>query len=313
MLAVFNADWRWLAWLPMIYFLSFVVWPRGFWRIAVGHMAIVAFWSEHWPRLGAHMIRHSPIYGDGSKRAGFYAVDGWRGLLDFLQNALQQNFFVVPAVVAAVLSPQDIVLERFLLGWIGSVYLAAILIHVVPTLRGIGLGRQYIKFAIVPTAILIGETATGAPWSIWVLAAGAAALTIVQYFFAARSLGRNAGEQSSQLSEQLSAVLQLLKTKREIRLLCLPTHLCDLIAYNARIPVYWGTHSDCFDRRLAAFFPVMQQHIADYVRDGGLTHLLLDTRYATPEELGLDHSEQIIAKGPYVLQRISLSKGEVQV
>ena len=303
-LAVVTADWRWLAWLPAIYLLSFVVWPRGFCRIVQGHFAIISFWNEHWPRLGAHMVRNSPIYGDGRRRAGFYAANELRGLVDFAQNVLQQNLFVIPAAGAVLLSSQLSDTERFLVGWIVSVYFGAALIHVIPQLRGIGLGRQYIKFAIVPTAILIAETAESAQSLLWVLTIGAAVLTGIQYAVAARSLRRHSGEQTGQVSDSLLAMLRLIKAESEIRLMCLPTHLCDLVAYQTRKPVYWGTHSDIFDDRLAAFFPVMRRGLEDYARDARLTHLLLDSRYASPSEFGLGPGSAVQISGHYELYSI---------
>lgn len=303
-LAVVAVDWRWLAWLPGLYLLSLAVWPRGFWRIVKGHAAIVAFWHRQWPLLGAHMVRHSPVYGDRRTRAGFYAVDGWRGFVDFSQNALQQNFFIIPVVAAMILSPQSTAFERFLLGWIVSVYLAATLIHVLPQLRGIGLGRQYIKFAIVPTAVLIAATASSASSWVWLLTAVAAALTAVLYLFTVRSLRRHSSEQTGQMSDPLTALLRRVQAQPGVRLMCLPTHLCDLVAYQTRVPVYWGTHSDCFDDRLAAFFPVMRRRLEEYARDDGLTHLLLDLRYVDAAELDLDPVDQVDASGSYALYRI---------
>jgi hypothetical protein len=309
-LAVFTGNWRWLLWLPGLYLLSLMVWPRGFWRLAKGHAAIVAFWHRQWPLLGAHMVLHSPVYGKLPSRAGFYAVDGWRGFVGFAQNALQQDLFVVPAVAAAVLSLEATAFERFLVGWIVSVYLAATLIHVLPQLRGIGLGRQYIKFAIVPTAVLIAATASSASLWVWLLTATAAALTVVQYLFTVRSLRRPLNEQTGQMSDPLTALLQWIKAEPEISLMCLPTHLCDLVAYQTRVPVYWGTHSDCFDDKLEAFFPVMRRRLDEYARDDGVTHLLLDTRYASSGELGLSPRDQVQVGGPYALYRIGARRDE---
>ncbi len=89
------------------------------------------------------------------------------------------------------------------------------------------------------------------------------------------------------------------------RIMCLPVYICDLVAYASRTPVYWGTHSHVFDARLERFFPVLRQPLEHYVSDGGLTHLLLDIRYATPQELGLPQEDRIDAAGNYALYRLS--------
>src|SRR3546814_18519453 len=77
-------------------------------------------------------------------------------------------------------------------------------------------------------------------------------------------------------------------------------------------PVYWGTHSDVFDDRLEAFFPVLRRPLATYA-DEGVTHLLLDTRYARPEELELQAGTATANAGPYVLYRLWSQIGRAHV
>jgi hypothetical protein len=69
------------------------------------------------------------------------------------------------------------------------------------------------------------------------------------------------------------------------------------------VPTYWGTHSHCFDEKLADFFPVLRRRIEDYVREDGLTHLLLDTVYASPQELSLVERNILERQGNYSLYR----------
>ena len=83
--------------------------------------------------------------------------------------------------------------------------------------------------------------------------------------------------------------------------MCLPAHLCDLVAYSGCVATYWGTHSEDFDERLAAFFPVLRRKIKDYAEDEGLTHLLIDQRYVTVDELGLSSGSVLNEAGNYVL------------
>jgi len=108
-------------------------------------------------------------------------------------------------------------------------------------------------------------------------------------------------------SPALDRLLDRLAGDAQARILALPVQLCDLVAFATRRPVYWGTHAQVFDARLEEFFPVLRRRLEDYAAEAGLTRLLLDTRYATPEELGLGPPDMIERAGDYMLCRIDKS------
>jgi len=304
MLTVLTGEWRWLGWLAGLYLASAIVWPRGFLRILQGHVAIVRFWHRYWPLLGAHAVRQSPIYGDGATRTDFYAPRNGSGVLAFAKEALHQNYFAVPALAIALLKAPLAPSDLFLLGWMVSTYAAAILIHHLPALRAIGLGRQYVKFGIVPSLLLLVLNADLASPALLLIAAAAAILEIRQYLLVARNMRTQGAGQVGRVSAELDRLLDLLRNAPGCRVMCLPTHLCDLVAYRARIPTYWGTHSHCFDEKLADFFPVLRKPLAEYARADGLTHLLLDRNYAAAAELGLDKESLVAQAGSYDLYAI---------
>lgn len=310
-----TGAWVWAVLLPGMYVAAFLVWPRGFRQVIRAHVAIVRFWHRNWPVLGAHAVRQSPIYGDGGvTRRDFYAAWPKGAPLQFAKETLHQNYFVVSVVAGiaewlllpAVGSHAHAGLVVILAAWILSVYAMAGLTHFVPLLRGLGLGRQYVKFALVPslclTAILLADQPGPA-----MLAATAVALLLAvrQYVLVARALRLSGGSQSTgQKSDELSQLLDQLRRDEAARILALPVYLCDLVAYETRRPVYWGTHGQCFDDRLERFFPVLRQPVADYVADGALTRLLLDTRYASAAELEVPDGDLIAEAGPYALYRL---------
>lgn len=308
-LALATGSWVWAALLPGMYLAAFLAWPRGFRRVIAGHVAIVRFWSRNWPLLGAHMVRQSPVYGDGTTRSDFYAAWPGGAPLRFARETLHQNYFLLPAAVALVtaiaaggLSPLDAMLAV----WIASVYAAAAAIHLIPALRGIGLGRQYLKFALLPSLLVSVEAAVLAPsWPLWAALSGAALLSLRQYALVARALrAPTAADATGLRSPALASLLERLAGDAEARILALPVQLCDFVAHATRRPVYWGTHAQVFDSRLEEFFPVLRRRLEDYAAEAGLTRLLLDTRYATPEELGLGASAAIDRAGDYMLCRI---------
>jgi hypothetical protein len=302
-LALFTWDWRWVAWLPALYLLAFSVWPRGFRRILHAHVVIVKFWHRHWPMLGAHAVRQSPIYGDGKTHTEFYRNDTLREAFSFLKETLHQNYFIVPVALQAMLIRSWTALDPFLLGWITSSYTAALLIHFVKPLRGIGMGRQYIKFCLLPSILFLALHGAefGALTSRVVLAA--LALEIRQYILIAKNLRRSEGGQVGRNSEELSSLINILQSE-SARVMCLPAHLCDLVAYTGRVATYWGTHSEYFDEKLAAFFPVLRRRIEDYAKDDNLTHLLIDRRYVTPKELHLDPRSVVMHQEPFQLFKL---------
>ncbi len=302
-LALGTGDWRWAALLPAIYLMALALWPRGFWCILQGHAAIVAFWNRNWPLLGAHMIRQSPIYGDGTTHTEVFARDDWHARFVFAKAVLHQNYFILPAVLLAALQPPSQGWPLVLALWTASVYLWGALIHLVRALRGIGLGLQYFKFALLPSLAYVALTAPAQGGvAVWATIALAAALTVRQYVLVA-GLQRAVVGAVGARGPEIEPLLARLAADPAARVLCFPVHLCDMVAFVTGRPTYWGTHSHCFDERLARFFPVLRRPLADYIADGGLTHLLLDTRYAAPEEIGCNPRTRI-GGGRYALFRL---------
>jgi hypothetical protein len=250
------------------------------------------------------MVRQSPVYGNGKTRTDYYSVDGWRGLIRLTKEALHQNYFVVPVFVAALMNPPSEPLGVFLLVWVGSVYVSAFLIHVVQPLRCIGLAGQYFKFAHLPTFLYLIASGPDFPVWIWVVVLLMVVLHVRQYYLVSRNLRKVFAAQSGRISTDLEAVLDRLRRNKGARVMCLPVHLCDLVAYLSRVPTYWGTHSHCFDEKLGDFFPVLRRRVEDYVREDGLTHLLLDTDYVLARELGLDEENPLAQQGQYVMFRM---------
>lgn len=304
-LAVWFKEPLWLLPLAAIYVLSFAIWPRGAWRVLRGHFIIVRFWHRNWNRLGAHMVRQSPVYGDGKTRTDFFADESSAAYIRFAKDTLHQNYFVVPVAVALITG--GLVFEgmvKVLIIWIASVYVWGVAIHCITAIRAIGLGRQYFKFALAPsliaTALAVSNTYDPI---VWFLVAGALFLTLRQYILIARGNHMAVKGGVGHHSADLDASLEHISKIADMRVVALPVQLCDLVAYRSRRPVYWGTHSDVFDDRLEAFFPVLRHPLSHYAADGA-THLLLDTRYAQPEELNLDAASCVSATGAFHIYRL---------
>ena len=304
MISIGMADIRWLMLLPIMYLVAALVWPRGFRQVLHGHVVIVRFWHRNWPLLGAHAVRQSPVYGR-EMEGGHFSAPAQSSVAGYLKQILHQNYFVLPALAMLLVPAPDPAFQTFLGLWVLSVYAAALLIHFVNALRGIGLGMQYVKFALLPsllaTSVTLGQ---GAPLWFQVLAAVALVLTVRQYWLIAKLL-RGESKATEPRTEAIEPLLLRLRGDQDARVLVLPYQLCDLVAYATRRPVYWGTHAQVFDERLEQFFPVLRKPLSHYAQDGNLNRLLLDTDYAEPASLGLTESDVIERAGCYALFRLS--------
>ncbi|MBS8273456.1 hypothetical protein DYI21_07645 [Thalassospira tepidiphila] len=305
--AIFCFDPFFVAVLISIYTVPFLIWPYGARRILLGHRNIVKFWGRNWSKLGAHIVRESRVYANGQESISFYDKKNEVSAVSFFKNAVHQNYFVFPFMLIASQAYHDNpYFYAFLLGWVASVYILASMVHFVRSLRCIGLGRQYFKFALFPTLLgcAFGISRDASALSI-ALTLIASFLTLRQYFLIVRGSRGNEKNVSGILADDgLKEILNFIAADTGACVMCFPVHLCDLVAYKTRQKVYWGTHSDVFDERLENFFPVLKHELCYYVKDG-VNRLLVDSRYVTPEELKMNGERLMQKSGAYFLYDVS--------
>ncbi len=308
-LSVVLREWQWLFLLGAIYLGSFAIWPSGFKRLIAAHTAIIRFWHHNWVNLGAHQVRQSSIYGDGITNTSFYQESWLKSCLSHLKDAAHQNYFILP-VLATVSSIALDKFQAFCLAWILTVYFIAFIIHFIPFLRGIGMGRQYFKFALIPSLILIfSSPITDYPFVIAAIVI-ALVLQLRQYIKILLNVYSNEDVKQSATSDtELNCLLDSVIGGAETCTMTIPVYLADFYAYKTLKPVYWGTHSDVFNSRLNNFFPILRLPLRKYLEDGA-THLLLDTRYAEPSELKLRESAMLIEHGPYQYYSLDINFGK---
>jgi len=307
-LTLVTGDWVYLFVLIGSYFGAFVIWPRGAYRVLRGHIIIIKFWHKNWKSLGAHLVKQSPIYGDGVTRNEYYSDDHLNTHILFIKGVIHQNYFafVVGALVLIEGINTSFSVMTLILTWIISVYLWGFSIHFLKPLRGIGLGQQYFKFAIIPSLLGISIfLSTGVSIISWVIIIIAFLLAIRQYLLILKNNRQTKiDEDSKHISKNFEVMLDELRNDETARIMCLPVHLCDQVAYEIRKPVYWGTHSDVFDDRLEQLFPLLKHDISYYAKDG-VNRILIDERYVTAKDLNLDTSGLVISYKPYSLYKIS--------
>ncbi|MDE5453014.1 hypothetical protein GWE18_09090 [Bradyrhizobium sp. CSA112] len=284
-LALVMGAWEWVAILVAGYALAGVVWPGFFMKIQRAHIDIVSFWARNWPLLGANPVRQSPLYGDGKTKTSYYDSAAVRSAPAFLKTVLQINIFAVFLPLGLVAPLQGVPFADFLWWWATGIYLWVGATHFVSRLRCLGLAQQYVKFGYAPVlgflAIYLQETA-----SIWIWFAAAACVAVQLRWYVLTALALRA-EPAIPHSDRLGELLQFIEAQPAPRIMVFPYHLADELAYRSKAQVLWGTHGYDFER-VEPFFPVLQFPLSSLVNAFGLSHVVLDTNFAAPEELHLD-------------------------
>lgn len=302
-LGILRAELAWPLLLLASYGLAALARPSLFIKVMRAHAEIIGFWHRNWPWLGAHALQQSPIYG--SPEQGGPRFHQGRGLaLAVLHSKrmLLDNPWVLCLVPAmgAQLSPREV----FLLQCLAAIYAWATLTLAVPWLRCVGDGTKYIKYAMPITLCVLAPALARNSWAAWALAVPIALWHARHWYLGLKSrLHRQSPV--GVFAPEIAPVLERIKETADARLLCLPTSLADAVAYKTHRPVLWGGHNYGLSR-LQGFFPVVTRPLESIIEEYRLTHLLLDTGYATLESLRLEIIEkETFASGPYRLYRLA--------
>lgn len=289
----------WALLLVGIYALALLVGRRLTLNILRAHADIVAFWYRNWRLLSAHPVRQSPVYGE-EQAAGFHGTKGRSATLH-LKRLLMGSPWLPAVALAACLQTDLGPTGRSLIAAIVGIHLWAALTLFVPPLRCLGEGTKYLKFS-APLCVAVGVTAT---WTadepaLWLLALLAMAWQLFQWGLVVRD-SRRADQSRGTLDPELAPVLARLREAQGARVLCLPSHLADTVAYHTRRQVLFGGHGYGF-RRLEPFFPVLRKTVEQFVAEHGLTHMLLHAGLTDINELRCASSFRLLlASGGYWL------------
>lgn len=310
-LALLQLEPAWLWPLLTSYVVALVIGRGLFIKILRAHFDIVAFWYRNWRCLGAHQVRQSPVYGDGKADTSIYAGGGLDLMIRNAKQLLHHNYFAIVVLLALpslqVFSP----FERFLMLWIFGTYVWASATLFLPQLRCLGYGIQYVKYAYLPSLMItVAILYRSANPVVWVVTGACIALTFRYYFVMITPLWKGDPGGTGLLTPDLAKLIEIIRSMSNARLLCVPPHLPDTVAYHTRKPVFWGTHGYGF-RMVEPFFPVIRKPIGDFVREYGLTHLLIDKRYATLRELHIATEEILEDSGAFALVSLNRNSGRI--
>ena len=282
------------------------------WKVLKAHYEIIWFWNQHWAELGAHQVYESPIYGRKApleyvpNRNRYHQPGFKRGLYQLLylltgNPALMGALLVfgVPWFIAeAPMMPYAI--EFF--SWMTVVIAFGLLTIWVKSLRSLGEGEKYYKLTALPAAYIASLPLTTTLFGFWqwfyIAFLGLIFVAYTGWYLRFIYRYRQESNTTSDVfSDDLQRLLDCLNELPNPRLVCIPTHLCDTIAYHCRVPVLWGTHGYPF-YTAQPFYPVLREPIEYFQEKYNLTHLILDTRYVEPKTLEFN-GQLYNESGPY--------------
>lgn len=283
---------------------AFVLSGGFYLKVLHGHVDILRFWRKHLLDLGAHQVYDSPLYEDSRAPnhpvRRFYGA-GIAGVWRLIRILIAHNPWPLLLPWLAWLYRGD-QFGEFLLLWAGLGYAAVILTTFVPSLRFFGEGFKYLKFTVFPVAILIGRAFAGWPEALaaipFLLLSGVA----IWRFQRVRRF--------EVLDDDFQKIVAFLKADPRERVATIPCHPCDPLAYLAGKRVLWGAHSSGYDK-LESWFPVIRQRVPDFLDANGVSLLLVDSQYVSPDDLRINGDfRRILEQGRFVLLERRSSREE---
>ncbi len=304
-LTVLSGDGDYLA-IGLGGLVAALVLSRGhFLRVIRNYVYAVEYWVRHRGKLGAHPVRHSPLYGDPAAAGSVPVRPGFLG-----GSTLQQVLRLIgenPYILALPLAPRLIPPwgTRFF-WWASCLAVLSIAATLIPPMRALGPGRSYLKAAVFPTAYVLGvgigswRGLRGPLGVVTLVCLAASFLAIV--FFVLYSRNKRT-EQTSAVPPGLDAVVRALAAQPGNGLLCLPSVYADYACYHGGKSVLWGSHCGNL-RRLEALIPVISRPVPELLDEYGVSYVLLDEVFVRPEEIGLGgRVERLAASESFSLYR----------
>ncbi|MGD9036474.1 MAG: hypothetical protein PVF10_07955 [Syntrophobacterales bacterium] len=302
---IWYRDLKWLFPFLGSFILAVALGRQYFFNVLTAHREIVGFWGRNWRYLGAHQIRNSPVYGDGKAGTGYHRGNWLKSSITHTRRVFLYNPWIILIVFILPIWNQISNFNHFLFVWILGSYVWAGLTLYFNSLKALGEGTKYIKYAIPPSIVLAFSTLSQK--------GNYLALTMILfcflvqlffYLFTVREIRSNEA-QTGVVDEELERVFELIRANNCNRIMCLPTHLATVTAYVTGKQVCWGTHTFGF-HNVEDFFPVLRQPIAHFFGKYQLSHLLLDRQFAGIEELQVKPNHVLADVGKYILCSLDL-------
>jgi hypothetical protein len=280
--------------------LTFILSGGFYVKVLRAHYDILSFWNRNWRNLGAHQVNSSPVYGDEARHdANRFFKKGPNDLLRHFRSLGIINFFVVMLIFPLIFYPQLSFFDQQMLWWVILTYILAALTLFVPQLRFFGEGTKYLKMAVLPVLYLTAVTLSY-KWDInyyyYPLLVVCILVTIYVDYRFKQYVERNKFSPEDSDFKQIVAFFANEGGTGVIG--CIPCGMADAIAYYCRRSVLWGTHSYGF-RQAEPFFPVLRKPLEFFIAEYGISHLVIDSDYVSPETLRLSPANRVFVASTY--------------
>ncbi|MFW6133970.1 MAG: hypothetical protein ACOC5R_00165 [Elusimicrobiota bacterium] len=268
----------WMVGIFAVFILS-----KGFYfKVLKSNYDILRFWTKNWKKLGAHQLYHSPIYGNPKKYKNifFYKYKILRYIIIIISDNPASFVLIAGALFTSIFFSG---FNNILFYWIICTYGLVFLIVFVPFLRGIGEAHRYLPGLVPVTGILSGIFFIRG--NFYVKAALLAAifiglLKIIKYLIKKR---HQPDLVENDEFKKIISFINKVKEKEKVRIVCIPNHLCETLAYKCRVQVLWGGHTYPF-KFIDLILPVWTKTLTELKKKYNLTHLVLDKKYYNVNE-----------------------------
>ncbi len=265
---------------------AWVVSLGHFGRVLANYVHAVRFRIRNRRSFGAHPILDSPVYGGprepwsaNPKEPGFLGG----GLVPQMIRLLGENPLVL-ALVFVPPSPDPVYI------WAASLSALGLIATVAWPLRVFGPGRNYMKSAIFPSALIVAaaiEKAGGLTSALGLAAFVSVAASVASVAFYLVYMRRKRDELTAHVPPGLRALAARLAVLPDGGVVCLPGGYSDYVAYRTKRAVFWGSHSGSLDK-FEGVSPVWRERVETAARRLGVRYLIVERTYVDPAVLALD-------------------------
>lgn len=268
---------------------SFVLSGGRYASVIRNYLSAVAYWRRNRQLYGAHAIEDSPIYGRPRQTARVGAGFLGGSTAHQLLRLVGEN----PFLLALPIAPRGQgPWNARLWAWAVALGVLSVVATLLPPLRAFGPGRSYMKAGIFPTAYTlafgIGSVrGLSNPVGIVTLVCLSFSLGAI-WFFYAYVRGRDT-EHTATTPPALADATSALATLPAGGVFVLPYMYADYVCYHSGRPTLWGGHCGNLER-FEAITPVVRRALPELFGEHGVRYVVLDTAYASPEQLRLNAS-----------------------
>jgi len=307
--------------LPAAIVAATLILSGGFYlKVLRAHTDILIFWKKNLENLCVRQYEDSPVYGgrpeDSQTR---FHMPGIRGFVKHFKVISGFNPFAVFLAVYPFLGERITLFNpgcsaSELVWWWGILtYFMVFATTYIKPLRFLGEGWKYIKFAAFPTAFItadilsyaLSDQSSAKTAGIFVVFLFVACL-VLSVLITLRLQNKFRGEHTMGiLDENLTAVFDHIKSLEGKSLVCIPTHISNAAVFYTGKKVLWGGHS--IVSSLEGFFPVIMHPLEYYIKKYGISYVVLDTSYISPEKIKLSSYRLLFNSGRYNIYETGVS------